>query len=105
MQAEAPQDIRVSVGIAAVERIAVMNGNHESQGVGVTACPLDDLFTPVHAIVAVNLPAQQHLLLRGVPQLVMCLRAFELEGRIEERPFVAVMPLQRAPRPIRQNIK
>src|SRR5579862_6571202 len=84
MQPEAPKDIGVSVGVASIERVYIVKIDHQAESFFIRRCPFNDLFSPVHPIVAVNDTAQQQFLLRGVPQIVMCLGALELFGRVKE---------------------
>ena len=67
--------------------------------------PLNDLLSPVHPVIAVDLAAQQQFLLRGVPERIVGLARFHLLAGIDRVPLVlGVLPQSRLG-PVRQGIQ
>ena len=82
VQTETPKDTRIGVRVASIQRVPVVNQQHRVQRLLVGGRPLDDLFSPVHPVVAVNLAAQQHLPLARVPERVVRARALKMLRRV-----------------------
>ena len=68
MQAEAPKNDGLAVGVAAVQYTAVVQINHRGERFFGRFGPVHNFLAPVLAGVAVNLAEQQQLDLGSVPQ-------------------------------------
>src|SRR5689334_15951366 len=77
--------------------------NHHGQRLFGSGRPFDDLFSPQHSKAIVDPAFRYELLLRGIPQLVMCGSGLELVGRVEETSDVSGMSGQRIPSPLRKG--
>ena len=87
--AEYPEDAAVGVGIAAVEGVFVVEMNHDASGFLRRFGPFEDFFAPEHAEVVVDAAFAEELGLRGVPEGIVGLGAFELLERVEMGTFIA----------------
>ena len=91
-------------GIAAVERVAVVELDHHVERLARRRGPLEDLLAPQHAQVVVDAALAHELALRGVPQLVVRLGACELVERVDELAPIARVLVERPLRPLGQRL-
>ena len=102
-QAEAPQNPGVGVGIAAVERVLVVEVYERRIRLLRRARPLDHLLAPQHPQVVVDGARGAQLLLGGVPQRIMRCAGFPFVSGIGEGARVGRVRTQRGERPGRQG--
>ena len=82
MEAKTPQDTGVSIGVATVERVFVMEIDHGLEGVLAGGRPFDDFLSPIHTVVAVHFSAEEEFFLGGIPDVVVGFGGFELVASI-----------------------
>mmetsp|Transcript_130512 Transcript_130512/g.292027 ORF Transcript_130512/g.292027 Transcript_130512/m.292027 type:complete len:217 (-) Transcript_130512:250-900(-) len=103
--ADAPHATDVTIGIPAIEFVAVVQSDRGRQCLARARRPLKDLLGPIHTQEAVHLSLPYHLELRSVPEVVVGARRLERLGAVDILPCIALVVFERALCPIRRALQ
>src|SRR5580698_7865217 len=86
---DGPGNAGIAVGIAAVEFVAVVEGDCPFERPRRIRRPFENLFGPIHAEIVVHPAGDDHLALGSVPEIVGGLAALELRECVAMRAWIA----------------